>query len=113
MPALLVFELFDDVVEGVLVAAVLSWRGGCYDIAGAGPVGPVAGPGGVLRFGAATLWALSLDDPDARSVLATGWLGHAAWHVVHFRANRVVPRWWSEWCVVLDVILAVVLLLSR
>lgn len=55
---------------------------------------------GVLLFGAATLWALSLDDPDARSVLATGWLGHAAWYVVHFRANGVVPRWWSEWCVV-------------
>jgi hypothetical protein len=44
--------------------------------------------------------------------LAVGWLGHAAWDVVHFRANRVVPRWWSEWCVALDVLLAVVLLLD-
>jgi hypothetical protein len=35
-------------------------------------------------------------------------VGHAAWDV-HFRADRVVPRWWSEWCLVLDTLLAVVL----
>jgi hypothetical protein len=77
VPALLAIGLFDDVVQGVVVAAVLylAWGG-------------TAAP--------------------AR----TGRLGHAAWDLVHFRANRVVPRWWSEWCVARDVLLAAVLLLD-
>ena len=111
VPALLVSGLFDNFVDGVVVAAVLylAW-GVLRHRQGQGRWVLWQVPG-VLLFGAATLWALSLDDADARYVLAAGWLGHAAWDVVHFRANRVVPRWWSEWCVVLDVLLAAVLLL--
>ena len=67
---------------------------------------------GVLVFGAVTVWALSLQEPYLQQVLAVGWLGHTAWDVVHYRADRVVPRWWSEWCVALDVLLAVLLLLG-
>ena len=112
VPVLLVLGILDDVVEGVVVAAVLylAW----------GVLRRRPGQGGwvlwqvpgVLVFGAITVWALSLEHPQLQYALAVGWLGHAAWDVVHFRANRVVPRWWSEWCIALDVLLAVVLLLD-
>ena len=39
----------------------------------------------------------ALPRPPAAPVrLGVGWLLHAAWDVVHFRADRVVSRWWSE-----------------
>ncbi|MFB9238799.1 hypothetical protein ACFFWC_25265 [Plantactinospora siamensis] len=38
-------------------------------------------------------------------LLAAGLLGHAAWDAVHWRANRIVTRSFSEWCGVLDLTL--------
>jgi hypothetical protein len=112
VPVLLLIGLFDDFVEGVVVAAVLylAW-GVLRRRPGQGRWVAWQVPG-VLLYGAITFWALSLDHPQLQYALAVGWLLHAAWDVVHFRADRVVPRWWSEWCIALDVLLAVVLFLD-
>jgi uncharacterized membrane protein HdeD (DUF308 family) len=66
----------------------------------------------VLLYGAVTFFALSLDRPQLQYALGVGWLLHAAWDVVHFRADRVVSRRWSEWCIALDILLAVVLFID-
>ena len=67
----------------------------------------------VAGFGMVTAVAVVSPDPRRNTLLAAGWLLHAAWDVVHFRADRIVPRWWSLWCVVLDAVLAGVLLTRR
>jgi hypothetical protein len=64
----------------------------------------------VLGFGAIALAAVAVDPATARSVLAAGWLAHAAWDVVHHRLGRVVPRWYAETCLVADLTLAATLL---
>jgi hypothetical protein len=64
----------------------------------------------VLGFGAVAIAAVAAAPAAAPYVLAAGWLAHAAWDVVHHRADRVVPRWYAETCMVADVLLAVVLL---
>jgi hypothetical protein len=64
----------------------------------------------VLGFGAVALAAVAVDPAAARYVLATGWLLHAAWDVAHHRADRVVPRWYAETCLVSDLIIATALL---
>lgn len=64
----------------------------------------------VLAFGALAVIAAALDPDAARYLLAAGWLAHAGWDVVHHRVGRVVPRWYAEWCFVLDVVFAAALL---
>jgi len=50
--------------------------------------------------------------PDLGVVLiAAGWGAHAVWDLVHHVRNAVVPRWWSEWCGVFDLVIAVTILL--
>jgi hypothetical protein len=66
---------------------------------------------GVLAFGALAIAASATDPSAARYVLAAGWLGHAAWDVVHHHADRVVPRWYAELCMVCDLIVAASLIL--
>ena len=66
--------------------------------------------GAVLAFGAVAMAAVVVAPDAARIVLAAGWLAHAAWDVVHHRADRVVPRWYAETCMTADVLLAVALL---
>jgi hypothetical protein len=52
-----------------------------------------------------TTVALSVGDDIARYPVGFGWIGHAIWDGAHYRANRVVPRPWAEWCGVVDVFL--------
>jgi uncharacterized membrane protein HdeD (DUF308 family) len=40
----------------------------------------------------------------------TAWLLHGVWDVVHYRANQVVPRWYSEWCTIVDIIMGILIL---
>ncbi|GAA1931385.1 DUF6010 family protein [Nocardioides marmoribigeumensis] len=61
---------------------------------------------GVLCFGALAIAATASDAATARYVLAAGWLAHAAWDAVHHRADRVVPRWYAELCMVCDLVVA-------
>jgi hypothetical protein len=64
----------------------------------------------VLGFGALAIAAAAAAPATARFVLAAGWLAHAAWDVAHHRADRVVPRWYAELCMVCDLVVAGALL---
>lgn len=44
-------------------------------------------------------------------LIALGWGAHGVWDVVHHIRNAVVPRWWSEFCGVFDLVVAVTILL--
>ncbi|MGZ4550402.1 MAG: hypothetical protein ACXVX8_18185 [Blastococcus sp.] len=65
---------------------------------------------GVLAFGAVAITAVGLDPSAASYVLTAGWLAHAAWDVVHHHADRVVPRWYAELCMVSDLLIVTALL---
>ena len=67
---------------------------------------------GVLAFGALALGALLAEGRLAQYLQAAAWLGYAAWDFAHYRANKVVPRWYAELCVVLDVMVAIGILLA-
>ena len=54
--------------------------------------------------------ALQIDISVSRYLLAAAFIGHAIWDAYHFRARRIVPRWYAEACGVYDVILAVIIL---
>ncbi|GAB2987579.1 hypothetical protein [Saccharothrix stipae] len=62
---------------------------------------------GVVVFGAVAAVALLVDPDVGRYVVAAGWLAHAAWDLVHFRAKLVVPTWYALGCVVVDTFVAV------
>ena len=64
----------------------------------------------VLVSAAIAVTAVAVDLDTARYVLAAGWLTHAGWDVAHHRADRVVPRWYAETCLVADLTLAAALL---
>ncbi|HUQ60015.1 hypothetical protein [Lentzea sp.] len=64
--------------------------------------------GGYLAL-AAVVFVVS---PTAGVVLiALGWGAHAVWDVWHHVRDAVVPRWWSEFCGVFDLVIAVTILL--
>lgn len=94
----------------VLLAAViyLTWGTACGDLARR----PLlrAETAGVLGFGAVAIAGVAAAPSAGRFILAAGWLGHAAWDAVHHRADRVVPRWYAETCLVSDLIIAAALL---
>lgn len=67
-----------------------------------------------LAFLALGLAALSVPADIGRYFVAAGLLGHAAWDAIHWRANKIVTRSFSEWCGVLDLVLGLgILLLAR
>ncbi len=109
VPILWFAGILDDFAKGVVVAAVLYLIWGLMRRRHGDRPWLAWQVLGVVVFGAATVIAVRSDEPVAAYILAAGWLGHATWDVVHFHADRVVPRWWSLWCVVLDVLLATVL----
>ena len=97
----------------LLLAAViyLSWGAARGDLRPARWLAAQAGA--VLVFGGVALTTLTVDQHQARFVLAAGWVCHAGWDAVHHRANRVVPRWWAEACAVVDLSVATVLLTTN
>ncbi|MDF3039016.1 MAG: hypothetical protein K0Q71_1722 [Thermomicrobiales bacterium] len=62
---------------------------------------------GVIMFAAVALGALYVDRQLAQFLLAAAFFGHAAWDFAHHRADKVVPRWYAEFCIVADVIIGV------
>lgn len=107
---LVVTGLFAHFSAGIIVAAIVYWVWGALR-------GQLWRPGwltletaGVIGFGAITLLALAMDGQPARYLLAAGWLAHAAWDVVHHRADRIVPRWYAEYCAVVDLLLVALIL---
>ncbi|HEU5037306.1 MAG TPA: hypothetical protein VFT70_09885 [Nocardioides sp.] len=96
---------------GVLTAAViyLTWGSARGELTA--PRWLTIETAGVLAFGALAIAATATSPDAGRYVLAGGWLGHAAWDMVHHRADRVVPRWYAELCMICDLIVAASLLL--
>lgn len=45
------------------------------------------------------------------ALIVFGWGAHAVWDFVHHVRNAVVPRWWSEFCGVFDLVIAISILL--
>lgn len=66
---------------------------------------------GLLGFTAVALLAFAVDPPSARYLVAAGWFAHGVWDLVHHRTGKVVPRAWSEWCGVVDLLGASAILL--
>ena len=67
---------------------------------------------GLAVWVALTLVAVLAGGRTADWLVAFGWLAHAGWDVAHHRNRRVVPRGYAEFCVVLDVALAAVMVLA-
>lgn len=65
----------------------------------------------MVVFSALALTAMSVDRELSRSLVAAGWLGHAAWDFAHYQADEVVSRPYAECCAVLDVFIGASLLL--
>lgn len=65
---------------------------------------------GLVGYVALIALALSVEPNVARYLIAAGWLAHAAWDLGHFVANKVVPRAWSEWCGVVDLVIGVTII---
>ena len=65
-----------------------------------------------LGFSALAVTAMMMDPLVAVYLAALAAIGHAAWDVVYFVRNRVVPRSLAEACFVLDLGLGVALLVA-
>ncbi|MCG5439124.1 hypothetical protein [Micromonospora foliorum] len=66
---------------------------------------------GLAVWVALTLVAVMAGGRTAAWLVAFGWLAHAGWDLAHHN-GRVVPRGYAEFCVVLDVALAAVMVLA-
>ncbi|WP_121179941.1 hypothetical protein [Nocardiopsis sp. Huas11] len=64
---------------------------------------------GMLVFGGLGLAGLVVDPGLGRYLVAAGWLFHGVWDFVHLWLGKVVARSFAEWCGVVDVWVAVVL----
>lgn len=64
----------------------------------------------LLFFSIIALVSLYVDRETGLILLAAGYIGHAVWDLVHFRSNKIVWRWYAEWCTVLDFFIAAFLL---
>ena len=65
----------------------------------------------LLGFGAVAACALVVAPDVGAYLVAAGLLGHAAWDLRHYRRDRVVARSLAEFCLVLDALLAVLIVL--
>lgn len=67
---------------------------------------------GLVLYIVLAVVAASVEPATAAWVVAAGWGIHALWDYAHHRADAVVPRGWSEWCGVVDLVIAVTIVLS-
>jgi hypothetical protein len=63
----------------------------------------------LLGFGVVCAVALFVDTDLGAYLVAAGLLGHSAWDLHHHRTNRVVVRSLAEFCLLLDLSLAVLI----
>jgi hypothetical protein len=54
--------------------------------------------------------ALLVDPAVGKYVVAGGWFAHALWDAYHLRKDMVVPKWYAEACIAVDVLVAASLL---
>ncbi len=66
---------------------------------------------GVVAFGAVAVVAYLVQPALAGILIAVGLTAHAVWDIVHYWRNIVVSRSYAEFCAVLDLTLAVVVIL--
>jgi hypothetical protein len=66
---------------------------------------------GLLGFTALALVALFADPKVGQYVVAVGWFGHAVWDFAH-RDGTVVPRWYVDFCVPVDLLVAASLVVA-
>lgn len=111
-PVFLLAGVLEDVSEGVVYAAVLYLLWGLSGLTPANLRWRIAHLVALAVFAALNVLALSSSQPATRYLLAAGWLGHAAWDVLHLKTGFIVPRWWAQWCVVIDIILAAILIFA-
>lgn len=64
----------------------------------------------MVAFGAAAVAVLVIGGDVAAYIVAAGLLGHAAWDAWHRHSGRVVVRSMTEFCLFLDVIAAVAMI---
>ncbi|MCE7006642.1 hypothetical protein LWC34_27995 [Kibdelosporangium philippinense] len=55
--------------------------------------------------------ALSVPEEVAKYLIGAGWLAHGIWDYFHHRYDKVVPRAFSEWCGVVDVVIGITIIL--
>ncbi|MGA4728197.1 hypothetical protein ACPB67_12310 [Micromonospora taraxaci] len=67
---------------------------------------------GLVVWVALTLIAVGVGGRTAAWLVALGWLAHAGWDLAHHRTGRVVPRWYTEGCAVLDTTLAGIMIVA-
>lgn len=66
----------------------------------------------MIGLAATAIIAFSVGSPWAGLLVSAGLLAHAAWDVYHHRADRVVTRSMTEFCGVLDTLLALTVLVA-
>ncbi|PYI53070.1 hypothetical protein [Paenibacillus flagellatus] len=61
-------------------------------------------------FGVIALVSVYVDRDAGLMLLAAGYIGHTIWDIAHFRTGKIVRRGYAEFCAVLDLLIAAVLL---
>lgn len=91
-----------------LAAALLAWSA----------IGHAPHPGtmrvqawGLVGFAALALAGLAVDPDLGLYIVAAGWFLHGVWDFVHLKLDRAVSRTYAEWCGVVDVVTAAMLLM--
>ncbi|TNJ64389.1 hypothetical protein FE784_20700 [Paenibacillus hemerocallicola] len=64
----------------------------------------------LVFFGVIALVSVYVDRDTGLILLAAGYIGHTIWDIAHFRTGRIVRRGYAEFCAVLDLLIAAVLL---
>jgi hypothetical protein len=64
---------------------------------------------GLLGFTVLALVGLFADPLIGQYIVAAGWVGHAGWDFAH-RDATVVPRWYVDFCIPVDLLVAVSLI---
>jgi hypothetical protein len=60
---------------------------------------------GLLGFTVLALVAMFVDPLIGQYLVAAGWVGHAVWDFAH-RDGTVVPRWYVDFCIPVDLLVA-------
>jgi hypothetical protein len=56
--------------------------------------------------------ALLADPVTAQVLVGLGWIAHAGWDAWHYRRRMVVPRGFAEWCLVVDLVIGVTVIVA-
>lgn len=64
----------------------------------------------LVLFGVIALVSVYVDRNAGLILLAAGYIGHTIWDIAHFRTGKIVRRGYAEFCAVLDLLIAALLL---